>query len=100
MKSCRDCRATTGGLCVKHFFALPPSTWMYATPRGQQPFLCPVCAGKGLVPAGFYEAIGVKNWRSDRTAPDKCRACGGKGLVWQRAAAAEDFARRQPAAAD
>ena len=29
-----------------------------------QPFTCPVCSGKGKVPAGFYGAIGVEAWRA------------------------------------
>ena len=34
--------------------------------------LCPVCGGKGTVPAGFY---------SFSVAAEMCRACGGSGVV-------------------
>ena len=38
------------------------------------PFKCPVCEGRGIVAADFYDDVG----------PDipTCRACQGKGIVW------------------
>ena len=41
------------------------------------PFKCPVCEGRGTVPAGFY--FGVS---STQTAPETCKACGGGGVLW------------------
>lgn len=42
------------------------------------PHKCPVCNGVGLVPYGFYLAIGST---TDIT-PEKCRSCNGTGVVW------------------
>lgn len=42
------------------------------------PYACPVCAGRGAVPVGFYDgtpAGGIYGAVS-------CRACGGLGIVW------------------
>jgi len=45
-----------------------------------KPYLCPVCCGKGIVPAGFY------NFPSNcgsitSTWAETCRACNGKGII-------------------
>lgn len=48
----------------------------------EQPYRCPVCGGKGLVPNNFYLVAG-SNYNSDNTSPDTCRSCGGKGIVWR-----------------
>jgi hypothetical protein len=42
---------------------------------------CPVCFGKGLVANGFYSAPGQPTWPSTSTGPEKCRSCGGRGIV-------------------
>jgi hypothetical protein len=38
-----------------------------------RPHTCPVCGGKGTVPAGFYE---------NTIGSEDCRTCGGKGVIW------------------
>ena len=43
-----------------------------------RPHLCPVCQGKGTVPAGFY---GHGDLTSTLT-PEQCRTCQGFGMVW------------------
>jgi rRNA maturation protein Nop10 len=43
-------------------------------------YRCPVCGGRGLVPAGFYN-IGVFGGGSTTATSETCRACGGSGLV-------------------
>lgn len=43
--------------------------------------ICPVCGGKGLVPNGFYIAIGTPYYSTTSTAPETCRSCGGKGYI-------------------
>lgn len=43
---------------------------------------CPVCEGKGHVPAGFYESVGTYIWSSTSTNAEMCRSCEGKGIVW------------------
>ena len=44
-----------------------------------QPYLCPVCQGKGTVPPGFY---GDANAGSSTAAfRETCRACGGSGYI-------------------
>ena len=45
-----------------------------------KPYLCPVCNGKGIVPAGFY------NWPGNcggvtSTCAETCKACSGKGII-------------------
>ena len=43
--------------------------------------ICPVCGGKGLVPTGFYTAIGTPYYSTTNTSPETCRSCGGKGYI-------------------
>lgn len=43
--------------------------------------ICPVCRGKGLVPVGFYTAVGTPYYSSTNTSPETCRSCGGKGYI-------------------
>lgn len=43
--------------------------------------ICPVCGGKGLVPVGFYTAIGTPYYSTTSTSPETCRSCGGKGYI-------------------
>ena len=47
---------------------------------------CPVCDGRGAVPAGFYSAVGVPYWSTSSAVPDTCKACGGSGIVWHEPA--------------
>lgn len=47
------------------------------------PHTCPVCHGKGTVPAGFYDTqIGFYETPMDAKPEEKCRTCKGKGMVW------------------
>jgi DnaJ-class molecular chaperone len=46
-----------------------------------KPYCCPVCGGRGLVPQGFYTAIGVHYFSATNTAPEKCRTCFGSGYI-------------------
>ena len=43
--------------------------------------ICPICGGKGLVPNGFYTAIGTSYYSTTSTSPETCRSCGGKGYI-------------------
>lgn len=43
-------------------------------------YKCPVCDGKGFVPAGFYNTNG-QSWYSFNTSPEVCRSCNGKGVI-------------------
>lgn len=45
------------------------------------PHVCPICQGRGLVPHGFYFAIGQPTFATNSTAPETCRACAGAGLL-------------------
>lgn len=60
--------------------------FVYITPEGLNndkkliPYCCPVCGGKTIVSAGFY------NWPGNcggvtSTCAETCRACGGKGYI-------------------
>ncbi len=42
---------------------------------------CPVCNGKGRVPNGFYNSIGVDRYCTSSTTPEICRSCNGSGYV-------------------
>lgn len=44
------------------------------------PTKCHVCGWRGIVPGGFYTALG-DTWSSSGTS-EQCRQCGGKGIVW------------------
>jgi hypothetical protein len=46
------------------------------------PYRCPVCDGKGLVPNGFYRAVGMNEWGSSSASPETCRTCKGIGIIW------------------
>jgi hypothetical protein len=41
-----------------------------------RPYCCPVCQGRGTVPAGFYHGI------SASTNPEQCKSCAGSGVLW------------------
>lgn len=43
------------------------------------PHLCPVCLGRGFLPAGFYNLMGVASSLND----EPCRTCLGKGVIWE-----------------
>lgn len=41
-------------------------------------YKCPVCEGRGTVPADFYTPGGY----TINTAPCTCKSCNGKGVIW------------------
>lgn len=43
------------------------------------PCKCPVCEGKGIVPAGFYN---ISRYDSTSMSDEQCRSCNGTGIVW------------------
>ena len=47
----------------------------------KQPFVCPVCNGRGFVSSGFYNSTG-NIWISATLATETCRTCKGEGIVW------------------
>lgn len=59
----------------------PPVVYTYGI--GPNPYRCPVCEGRGLLPCGFY-ATGGNGSISNSTADEKCRTCKGKGIVWRK----------------
>lgn len=54
---------------------VPPGQWIMGN---QRPHRCPVCEGRGSVPAGFYSA-GL----ATGTNGEQCRACKGEGVLWR-----------------
>jgi len=51
-------------------------------------YKCPVCNGRGLVPAGFYRDGGYSTYYV--AGEQVCRACGGQGVIWSRDAEISD----------
>ena len=45
-----------------------------------QPHLCPVCGGRGTMPAGFYSDAGL----TSSTASETCKTCKGEGVLWSQ----------------
>ena len=43
--------------------------------------LCPVCKGRGLVDAGFYNVNGTP---IPNVEPITCRTCKGDGVLWDK----------------
>jgi len=50
--------------------------------RRRRPYRCPVCEGRGIVPAGFYGPYATQSSQVT-VAPEPCRTCGQTGVVWQ-----------------
>jgi hypothetical protein len=50
-----------------------PSAGAAATPHR-----CPVCEGRGFVPAGFYSGS-----QSTSANPELCRSCATTGIIWR-----------------
>ena len=42
---------------------------------------CPVCEGRGLVFAGFYEPVGHRRDHKLGAPPETCKSCIGKGVL-------------------
>lgn len=47
---------------------------------GEKAVACPVCYGRGFVPAGFYDSTGL-TWVSTTIGNETCRSCSGKGYI-------------------
>lgn len=45
-------------------------------------YVCPVCKGRGIVDADFYN---INGGPIPNTEPVKCRTCKGKGVLWNNA---------------
>lgn len=46
-----------------------------------QPYRCPVCDGRGIVPSGFY-TLANDACGTSITDLKQCRTCKGKGIIW------------------
>lgn len=76
---------TNGESGEYHITDLPPNTVSVPTVFGSlqlTPHCCPVCYGRGLVPHGFYYAIGSPTFTSNGGDPEPCRSCE-KGVIWK-----------------
>jgi len=49
----------------------------YSLERPSVLHVCPICKGRGAVPAGFYDG---DTWRAT-TVPERCRSCRGRGYI-------------------
>lgn len=47
--------------------------------------LCPVCIGRGIMPHGFFNNPAGQDFSSSSIEPDKCRPCGGLGIIYTQA---------------
>ena len=47
---------------------------------GEKAVACPLCYGRGFVPAGFYDSTGL-TWVSTTTGNETCRSCSEKGYI-------------------
>lgn len=57
----------------------PGTIIKYTRPR---PYCCPVCHGNGKVPAGFYRQVSSQWYSGSSAAPEKCKSCDGRGVIW------------------
>jgi hypothetical protein len=48
----------------------------------EAPHRCPVCGGTGLVPNGWYGAIGTRSYSTSSVTPEPCQSCNGSGILW------------------
>lgn len=80
--------ASTCGRCggliwvgMLHTCAPAGPQWYWNNPPAPQPMYviqaCPVCEGRGNMPAGFYGRMAV----GTGTAPEGCQSCDGRGLL-------------------
>lgn len=44
-------------------------------------YICPICCGRGLVPAGYYD-LTPRNSTTHIPQPEPCRTCGSSGIIW------------------
>lgn len=68
---------------------VPPNYYQYNVDSVElktfkkEPYKCPVCNGKGIVQAGFYSyPSSVGTYITTTIVPEKCRSCGGSGVLW------------------
>lgn len=45
------------------------------------PYECPVCEGRGFVPAHFY--LNSAYYAGDNMAAVTCKTCDGRGVIWK-----------------
>lgn len=44
------------------------------------PYKCPICGGKGIVPQGFY--FNHEQVKQAMLTTEKCMTCEGTGVIW------------------
>ena len=57
-------------------------------------YICPVCEGKGHVPAGFYSTNAAPTVVN--TSPEICKSCGGKGVIFDSDTFINPFTMQEP----
>lgn len=72
-----------GGPCPSHSGPVNyPGEWYHRwAPVLRAPHRCPICEGRGTVPAGFYTGT-APTVMLGGTAAETCRGCGGAGIIW------------------
>ncbi len=65
-------------------YKMEPGKIEFVPTTGKTPHKCPVCEGRGTVPAEFYEErFSLPMHRtSEYPYRVKCKSCAGTGLVW------------------
>lgn len=51
-------------------------------PLDRKPYCCPVCGGRGRVPASFYDKYAGQGTVAESELC--CRACKGTGVLWSQ----------------
>ena len=54
----------------------------WSVPVAVTPHKCPVCNGRGTVSAGFYQPEEQGRYTLSSLAPETCKSCKGKGVIW------------------
>ena len=66
--------------CLSNPNALVNIIYSTNTKEEKEPYLCPVCWGRGSVPSLFYCSEHGGGFTDGN--PETCRTCEGKGIVW------------------
>jgi hypothetical protein len=67
--------------CETHMSETNTNGYTYVNMQNLKPYTCPVCGGTGFVQQGFYSQTSG-TWSTTSISTEKCRSCGGTGVLW------------------